>query len=302
MKNEVEINIWWTLQQNDCFKWINQINNAFLLSKKDIFYYDIINIKSDSIFFPSNVLVILWYHLDNLQLKWKDIKNKLTSKVYNFLLRSWYLEYIDSNLGSWTRLLNSVIFPFSKISSQKDLKDYLDKYKWRIKNEESRNLISSYISELHYNSIEHWWTQDIYIMWQLHPNLENTDITIYDAWSWMIKDDVSSVINDVYKNYSTEDFYDEIKNKYWLNVFLIILCVCTQFSSKWLNEWWLWLWELSSYLLKHNWKIQIVTDKIYIELQFLKICDKIDKDSIIITVKELDNKIIWTFISFTYSI
>ncbi|MDD2907596.1 MAG: hypothetical protein PHH98_03050 [Candidatus Gracilibacteria bacterium] len=302
MKNEVEINIGGTLQQNDCFKGINQINNAFLLSKKDIFYYDIINIKSDSIFFPSNVLVILGYHLDNLQLKGKDIKNKLTSKVYNFLLRSGYLEYIDSNLGSGTRLLNSVIFPFSKISSQKDLKDYLDKYKGRIKNEESRNLISSYISELHYNSIEHGGTQDIYIMGQLHPNLENTDITIYDAGSGMIKDDVSSVINDVYKNYSTEDFYDEIKNKYGLNVFLIILCVCTQFSSKGLNEGGLGLWELSSYLLKHNGKIQIVTDKIYIELQFLKICDKIDKDSIIITVKELDNKIIGTFISFTYSI
>lgn len=302
-KNVLEIDLWWTVSSINGFKWLNQINNAFNIDKIKLFFSDNIHISSTSIFTPSKILVFLWHHLYSLDIQWKEISITLTPEVYNFINRCWFAEFINTKkIPSWN-LPDSVIFPFARISSQKELKFYLDKFKNRIPmKEHSKYELIDYISEIQYNSIEHWKTQDIYIMWQTYPQNKEIEISLYDAWKWMIRDDIKLIIEKVYENFSTKEFYDEILNTYWLNIFFSILCVCTQFSSKWLNEWGLWLWELSKYLHENKWKIEIATDKLYINLKFKKICGKIDLDSIELEVNELDNFITWTYISFTFSI
>lgn len=305
MNNEItNINILWSFKTRDCYNWLNTVNNAIQINDADFYISNTFNIDLKSKFIPCKILVFLWHFLSKLERLWKSTTLLSHTNIINYIDRSWYIDFINTQKVIWWKLPSTVILPFSRVSSQEDFQEYLENFNESINHiDKFKYIIIEHISELQFNSIEHWQTQDIYIMWQIYPDKKEIDITIYDAWIWMIKWEIIKLLEWwLYNEFSTQEFYNEIVRKYWLNEFFIILCVCTQFSTKWLNKWGFWLLKLSQFLCENNWIIQIATDKIYLELKFNKICSKIDLESLSIEKKELDNVIEGTYISFTFSL
>jgi hypothetical protein len=295
----MKIEIKWT-KVDDIYLWINHINNSFKLSDIDIFESTVIEISSKSSFIPIHMLILLGYHINTLETKRKKCIFKWTNEVWNFLKTCWFESFINSSRIDKWNLRDSVILPFSKLPTPSGCQKYLDNFVNRV-NYEIKYEIIDQIWEIHNNSIIHWKTQDIFIMWQFYPKSNSIHIIIYDWWNWMLNYDINDYINKIWDKFSTIKFKEEIKNKFWIEAFFIILCVCTNFSTRWIN-WWMWLQELSRFLYRNNWVIHISSWKTYLNIGFKEICSIIDINNVIVNHKRLDNNIKWTYISFTFSI
>lgn len=293
----------WNPNIDECYTWINNINNCFFVNLLDIYLNSNINIKIEDDFIPWKVLILLCYHLDILNQENKDIQLETSNKIYNFLNKNWVISFIKYQKANYENLLGSVIIPFWKISEIKDFEKSLFFLEKKVNNCFFSD-ISILISELRNNSIIHWKTNNIYIMWQYYPLNQKYDFSIYDDWEWIIANNEKVIIvNEALKvkKYIGDNFKEKIINKFGFHIFFIILCVTTKFSTKWINNWWLGLFDLSEFLLKNNWNINVATWESFVNLKFKKECDILKEDNIIIEYKKLDYNIKWTYISFTFS-
>lgn len=295
----MRININWT-KANEIYQWINQINNAFNFRDVDIFESNTFEIISKSRFIPIHMLILLWYHIYYLESKRKKCIFMWKSEVSEFLWTCWLKSFINTERVNNDNLRDSVILPFSKLSTPIDCQKYLDKFANRVSYEIKYEIIDQ-IWELHNNAIIHWNTQDIFVMGQYYPSNKSLHIIVYDWWNWILNYDIDEYIWKIWDKYSSTDYRDKIINKFWKNTFFIILCICTNFSTRW-PTWWMGLIELSRFLFKNSWIIHIASWKVYLNIKFKKICSKIDKDSAEINYNALDNNLKWTYISFTFSI
>ncbi|MDD2566040.1 MAG: hypothetical protein PHZ26_05315 [Candidatus Gracilibacteria bacterium] len=297
----INIDILGSFKTTDCFNGINTINNAIDIDEFQLFFSDQIHIKIDSIFLPSKILIYLGHFLHKYETLGKDIHLSLsTKKLYNFVTGSGFSKFINTREVQESNLPDSVILPFSKVGTQIEFRTYLDKFKGRLIY--SKSEIIEFISELQYNSIEHGRTSDIYIMGQMYPSNKLIDITVYDAGLGMTSTDFNKIVEEVYDNFTTKEFYEYICKLYGLNVYFIILCTCTSFSTKGLNVGGWGLLNLSKFLYSNNGIIQIITGKTFVELKFNKICSKLDNNSLILKVNEMSKPIVGTYISFTFSV
>lgn len=287
---------------DEVYLWLNNVNNSFFrVNKLELYENDNIEITTLAKFIPWKILILLGYFLDSLNSKSKNISFEWQKDLLEFLQKSWIINFINHQKVNYNFLADSVIIPFCKVSTVDDLQYHLTilfEKAWLSENIK-RNIAYS-LSELHNNSINHWKTNNIYIIWQSYPKVGKYDITIYDDWKWITTDDFE-LIEAVYHDFIEEEFKNELVKKYWFNLFFIILCVTTKFSTKWKNVWWLGLYDLSSFLLKNNWYLNIATWEEFVNLKFKKESDILCKDSINIDCKKMDNKINWTYISFTFS-
>ncbi len=288
---------------HDCYTWINNINNAFYnISSLELYNYNNIKVQVKTGFIPWKVLVLLWYHLDLLNLKNKNITLHWAPNFINFITKCWLCDFIENQEINYDKLKESVVIPFCKVSSIEELELHflklMDRKHFDI---DVENVIMRFLWELHNNSINHWNTNKIYIMGQYYPVIWKYDISIYDDWNWIKTTDID-FINSIYNKFIKKEFKEYIEKKFWFKVFFIIICVCTRFSTKWVGIWWLWLYQLSEFLYNKWAYLNIATWKEFIKLKFNKICDILDNDSIDLEYNKLDNEIKWTYISFTFSI
>ena len=293
----------WNPNIDDCFSWINNINNTFFVNSLDIYLNNSLNVNIKDNFIPWKVLILLCYHLDILNQENKDISLSSPKKVKDFLENSWAINFIEYQKIDYNNLLSSVIIPFCKVSNIESFTEVILFLEKKL----TKNIysdISYLISELHNNSMVHWKTNNIYMMWQYYPKNNKYDISIYDDWEWIIaNNEKKKIVDEVLKikNYVDYNYKEKIEKKFWFDLFFIILCVTTKFSTKWIYNWWLWLLDLSKFLLEDNWHINIATGETFVNLKFKEECDILKEESIIIDYKKLDYNIKWTYISFTFS-
>ena len=297
-----KINFSWC-SVNNCLRWINNINDSFHnIWTIGIHESDNIEIEANTWFIPWKILVLLWYYIDLLSSKDKNITIKWPNKFINFITKCWLIDFINSQEIDYSLLKPSVILPFCKVSGVENLEFHFKKLIERTYFEyDTVNSIMQFLWELHNNSIKHWHTNKIYIMGQHYPTNRQYDISIYDDWEW-IKTKDYDLINKVYFSFIEKEYKEELEKIFWFDVLFIILCVSTRFSTKSKNIWWLWLYDLSDFLCKNKWCLNIATWKEYVELKFNKVYDILDNQSIEIDNKKLNNEIKWTYISFTFSL
>ncbi len=290
---------------DECYKWLNNVNNAFHnITAYDIYTSYDINVKVNTWFIPWKILVLLWYHLDILNSKSKRLSIYWLEKFSDFIEKCWLVDFVNNQSINYNILKDSVIIPFCKVPEIDTFEKRIEEFFNRTNiSSNTANIIAKFLWELHNNSLNHGHTNKIYITWQQYPNISKYDISIYDDWEWINinKNQYIDLVNRVSNDFIEPWFKEYIKNKIWLNVFFIILCVSTRFSTKW-PRWWLWLYELSKFLSENNWCLHIASWIEYIDLKFTNICDILKSDSLKIENKKLNHEIKWTYISFTFSI
>jgi hypothetical protein len=289
------LNIWFNwCSIDDCYRGLNNINGAFHnIESLELYNSDSIQVESYTGFIPWKILVLLWYYLDILNSKNKNIIIKWAEEFLDFLKKCWVIDFVNNQEIDYKKLKNSVIIPFCKVSDIDDLEYHFWKLIERTYFDyDTVNIIMQFLWELHNNSRIHWHTNKIYIMWQYYPTYGKYDVSIYDDWEWIKTSDIN-LIDKVYSSFIDEKYKKDIEKKFWFNVLFIILCVSTRFSTKWPNIWGLWLYDLSSFLCSQDAYLNIASWKEFIKLKFNKVCDKLDNESIEINNNKLNNEIKW---------
>ena len=141
-KKDLTIKISWSIKTRDCYKGINIINNAFQIDKIKLFLANNINIEITSMFIPGKVLVFLWHYFYNLDTQWKNLSITFQPDLYDFINKCGLNEYINKKYISTQKLGNSVLLPFSRVSTQNEFKDYLDNFLERLKIPNKYDIVS----------------------------------------------------------------------------------------------------------------------------------------------------------------
>lgn len=273
---------------------IVSIIRPLLLIDDDIL---IINLKWEFIYWY--ILILLWSFLNDLKKKYKNIKLNSNDKILNFLMESWFIDYLNN--GTLNPKRWSVILPFSNFSSRglnrlEDYTKYCESYYDGLP-----KYFRRYPMELFVNSTEHGSADNICVLAQLYPRVKKLDYTIYDDGVWLLQ---GSINNNEYIEKSKERYLNNPMNfsqKYWQETIIAILCVATTYSTRIWGWWWNGLYELSKFLFEKNWILRIYTRNKFLLITFNKICNtwKLNIEDIKITEKEA-SFLDWTYINFTF--
>lgn len=220
-----KININGNIWIHTCYEWINILSRLFdEVNKEEVYFAKNIIFDITLDFIPWNILIVLWSIIMELESQWKHVTLNMPPKLYDFILHSWFSDYINTKKNLSWPLSKSVILPFSRLSNQADFIKYSEHYRDNIPSDE-RDMIVWYIWELHYNSLEHWDTQDIFLISQKYPNLGYLDISIYDSWKWILNTNKWDIFLKVYAKYCSEKFFS-----------LYYACVQNSHLNEFMNE------------------------------------------------------------------